>query len=260
VRLVQWVELPMSEPETDTPYLSGLRLDRISTHMTTLQDAERFVLRYGRAIRGYVAAILRDQSEAEEVVQELVLGLLRRGGASTWPGAGRFRDYLKASARNAAITFLRKKGRTGAGELIADAFPDPGSTDAAANRAMIAAWQACILDKVFRELDAHERRSPGNLCHTALKVYTEHPNEDSPQHAAIVSAKIGRHLTAEAFRKQVSRAKRLAAEFILLEVAAGIVPAAPESVEAELHELGLWHYVRDYLPHDWQSQFFGDRD
>jgi RNA polymerase sigma factor (sigma-70 family) len=246
----------MSDSESDTPFLSGLRLDRISTHMTTLQDAERFVMRYGRAIRGYVTAILRDPAEAEEVVQELILGLLRRGGAATWPGAGRFRDYLKASARNAAVSYLRKKGRQQAAELLADVHPDPDSTDAAADRAMVAAWQACVLDKVFRELDAHERRSPGNLCHTALKVYTEHPQEDSPRLAAIVAARTGRPLTAEAFRKQVSRAKRLAAEFILLEVAAGIVPATAESVEAELHELGLWPYVRDYLPDDWQSQFF----
>ena len=48
------------------------------------------------------------------------------------------------------------------------------------------------------------------------------------------------------------------AEFILLEVAAGIVPATAEAVENELHELGLWVYVRDYLPDDWQSQFFSD--
>jgi RNA polymerase sigma factor (sigma-70 family) len=248
----------MSEPEPDTPFLSGLRLDRISTHMTTLQDAERFVMRYGRAIRGYVTAILRDPAEAEEVVQELILSLLRRGGAATWPGAGRFRDYLKVSARNAAVTFLRKKGRQRAAELMLDTHPDPDSTDAAADRAMVAAWQACVLDKVFRELDAHERRSPGNLCHTAPRVYTEFPNEDSPRLAAIVSARTGRPLSAEAFRKQVSRAKRLAAEFILLEVAAGIVPATAEAVEAELHELGLWPYVRDYLPDNWQSQFFGN--
>ncbi len=178
--------LTVSEQDPDTP-LAGLRLDRISTHMTTLQDAERFVMRYGRAIRGYVTAILRDPAEADEVVQELILGLLRRGGPSTWPGAGRFRDYLKTSARNAAITYLRKKGRNRATEFTPETHPDPDSTEAAADRAMVAAWQACVLDKVFRELDAHERKSPGNLCYTALKVYTEFPDEDSPRQAAIAA-------------------------------------------------------------------------
>lgn len=245
-------------PDPDAPPLSGLRLDRISTHLATLQDAERFVMRYGRAIRGYVGAILRDPDEAEEVVQELVLGLLRRGGPATWPGAGRFRDYLKTSARNAAVSYLRKKGRRRESELAAESHPDPDSTEAAANRAMVAAWQACVLDKVFRELDAHERKSPGNLCYTALKAYTDHPDADSSRLAAIVAGRTGRPLSPEAFRKQVSRAKRLAAEFILLEVAAGIVPATAEAVEAELRELGLWAHVRDYLPEGWQSQFFGD--
>jgi RNA polymerase sigma factor (sigma-70 family) len=213
-------------------------------------------MRYGRAIRGYVTAILRDPAEADEVVQELILGLISRGGPSTWPGAGRFRDYLKASARNAAVTYLRKKGRNRAAELTPEAHADPDSTEAAADRAMIAAWQACVLDKVFRELDAHERKSPGNLCYTALKVYTEFPNEDSPRQAAIASERAGRPLTPEAFRKQVSRARRLAAEFILLEVAAGMVPATADAVEAELHELGLWGYVQDYLPDDWREEFF----
>jgi RNA polymerase sigma factor (sigma-70 family) len=245
----------VSDPD-DTP-LAGLRLDRISTHMTTLQDAERFVLRYGRAIRGYVTAILRDEGEAEEVVQELILGLLRRGGPATWPGAGRFRDYLKASARNAAVTHLRKKGRHRAAELPADGHADPDSTDAAADRAMVSEWQACLIEKVKRELDAHERKSPGNLCHTVLKVIEEFPDADSPEQARIASERAGRPLTPEAFRKQVSRARRLMAEFILLEVAAGVVPATADSVEAELHELGLWGYVCDYLPEEWREQFFG---
>jgi hypothetical protein len=83
------------------------------------------------------------------------------------------------------------------------------------------------------------------------------PDADSPRQAAIVAERTGRPLSPEAFRKQVSRAKRLAAEFILLEVAAGLVPATAETVEGELHELGLWAYVRDYLPADWRSEFFG---
>jgi RNA polymerase sigma factor (sigma-70 family) len=252
--VISW-RVIVSDQEADAP-LTGLRLDRISTHMTTLQDAERFVLRYGKAIRGYVTAILRDPAEADEVMQELILGLLRRGGPATWPGAGRFRDYLKTSARNAAITFLRKKGRQRASELTPDAHADPDSTDAAADRAMISEWQSCVIDKVKRELDAHERKSPGNLCYTVLKVVEEFPDEDSPRQAAIVAERTRKPITPEAFRKQVSRARRLMAEFILLEVAASMASPTAESVEGELHELGLWGYVRDYLPDDWREQFF----
>jgi urea transport system substrate-binding protein len=91
----------------------------------------------------------------------------------------------------------------------------------------------------------------------ALQVYTDRRDADSTRLAAIVAGRTGRPLSPEAFRKQVSRAKRLAAEFILLEVAAGVVPASAEAVEADLRELGLWAHVRDYLPEDWRSQFFG---
>lgn len=248
----------MSQPE-DAP-LVGIRLDQISTHLVTLQDAERFVIRYGNAIRGYLAAILRDPDEAADVLHEIIATLLTRGGVdAVWPtpgGSGRFRDYLKAVARNAAITHLRKKGRRAAGELTEDAHADPDSTDEAADRAMLSQWQACVLDKVWRELDTHERKSPGNLCHTCLRVFTEFPQAESPEQAKIASQRCGRTLTPEAFRKQVSRARRLMAESILLEVARSVVPATADEVEGELRELNLWDYVREYLPDDWREQFF----
>jgi DNA-directed RNA polymerase specialized sigma24 family protein len=243
----------------DTP-LTGIRLDQISTHMATLQDSQRFVVRYGNAVRGYLTAILRDRNDADEVLQEIVVGLLSRGGVvAVWPtpgGAGRFRDYLKAVARNGAITFLRKKGRQATAELTPDAHADPGTTDEAADREMTAEWQRCVLDKVWRELDAHERRNPGNLCHTCLRVYTEFADADSPEQARIASERAGRPLSPEAFRKQVSRARRLMAECILLEVARGVVPPTADAVEEELNDLGLWEHVRDYLPDDWREQFF----
>ena len=248
----------MSLPD-DTP-LTGIRLDQISTHMATLQDSERFVVRYGNAVRRYLTAILRDRNDADEVLQEIIVGLLNRGGVvAVWPtpgGAGRFRDYLKAVSRNAAITFLRKKGRRVAAELTPDAHADPSTTDEAADREMTAEWQRCVLDKVWRELDVHERKNPGNLCHTCLRVYTEFADADSPEQARIASERAGRVLTPEAFRKQVSRARRLMAECILLEVARSVVPPTADAVEEELNDLGLWGHVRDYLPDGWREQFF----
>lgn len=247
----------MTHPD-DSP-LVGIRLDQISTHVATLQDAERFVVRYGNAVRGYLTAILRNPDEAEEVVQEILLGLLNRGGAdAVWPGpngSGRFRDYLKVIARNAAVTHLRKRGRHAAAELAPDAHAD-ASGEAAADRAMTSEWQSCLLGKVWRELEQRERKSPGNLCHTCLRVYTEFPDADSPTQARIASERSRHLLSPEAFRKQVSRARRVMAECILLEVARGVVPPTADAVEAELHELGLWGHVRDYLPTDWRDKFF----
>jgi RNA polymerase sigma-70 factor (ECF subfamily) len=244
----------MSTPTDDS--LAGIRLDQLSTHVSTLRDAERFVFRYGNAIRGYLNAILRDPADAEEVLHELILSLLRRGGASTWPGKGRFRDYLKTAARNAAITHLRKRSRRPvAAELEIQA--DPSTSQESADRLLTSEWQRCVLGRVWRELEAHERRAPGNLCFTVLQIVTEFPEEDSPSQARIATERAGRALTAEAFRKQVSRARLKMAELILLEVGGSIASPTADEVEGELRELGLWTFVADHLPEDWRTRFFG---
>lgn len=241
----------MSEPHER---VTGLRLDQISTHVATLEDAEKFFFRYGRAVRGYLGAILHDPGATDEVMQELLLALVRREGVAKWPGKGRFRDYLKTTARNAALTHLRKTGRRPTAEL--DAVADPQSTGDAADRALLSEWQSCLLDRVWRSLESHERRTPGNICYTALKVFTEFPAESSPRQAELAGRRAGRTIGAEAFRKQVSRARCLMAELILTEAARGVVPPTAEGVEAELHELGLWTYVEAHLPDDWRTRFF----
>jgi RNA polymerase sigma factor (sigma-70 family) len=235
--------------------LTATRLDRLSTHISTLQSAERFFTRYGCAIRSYLTAILRDPTEAEEVLQELIVAMLRRGGASSWPGKGRFRDYLRTAARNAAITYLRKKGRQPAGVAL-DAHADPRSGHETADRALRSEWQRCVFERANQKLESYERLSPGNLAYTALRVIAEFPDETSQRHAEIAAARAGRIITAEAFRKQVSRARRLLAEFILNEVARGLGEPTAADVEGELTELGLWEYVAPFLPPDWQTRFF----
>jgi RNA polymerase sigma factor (sigma-70 family) len=246
---------PLDAPEKEP--LAGIRLDQLSTHAATLEDAQRFLFRYGNAIRGYITAILRDQAASEEVMQELILAFLRRGGAQqTWPGKGRFRDYLKTAARNAAITYLRKKGREPAAADL-EARADPHSSDEVAERAMRSEWQRCVIDRVYRELESHERSNPGNLCYTVLQVVGEYRDADSVKQAEITSKRAKRPITAEAFRKQVSRARRQMADFILREVTRSIEGPSADDVEGELKELGLWAYVEDYLPDDWRTKYFG---
>src|SRR5438067_10637516 len=108
----------MAAPE-DQP-LGNLRLDHISTRMASLHDVGLFVMRYGGAVQRYILAILRDADAADEVWQELVAGWLQRGGPVTWPGRRRFRDYLRTTARNAALTYLRKKNRRRSADLPQD--------------------------------------------------------------------------------------------------------------------------------------------
>ena len=48
------------------------------------------------------------------------------------------------------------------------------------------------------------------------------------------------------------------AELILTEVAETVAGATAADVEAELVELGLMAFARDYLPADWRRKFFSD--
>jgi hypothetical protein len=237
-------------PAPDDQPLVNIRLDQISTRMANLDNMGLFVVRYGRAVQRYILAIVRDTDAADEVWQELVTNLLSRGGPATWPGHGRFRDYLRTMARNAALTFLRTKTRRGMADL-------PEDVPANADRELDNDWQKALLDKVWRELDAAEQRGSGNFVHTALRIYSQHSELDSTAQAALAIRRLARAISPDAFRQQVKRGKRMMAELILTAVAGTIVSVSADDVEAELIELGLMEFVRDYLPADWRTSFFG---
>jgi hypothetical protein len=55
-------------------------------------------------------------------------------------------------------------------------------------------------------------------------------------------------LHAAAFRKQLSRARRLFTELLVVEVARTLGQPTPEQVKQELIDVGLWRYIQDYLP------------
>src|SRR5262245_46246738 len=84
-------------------------LEHISTCWPLISDPGLFVLRYAQAIQRYLGAMLRDPHAVEEVTQELLTRLLERQIAPEQVQRGRFRDYLKAVVRNAALTYLRRE-------------------------------------------------------------------------------------------------------------------------------------------------------
>src|SRR5262249_14612283 len=84
------------------------RLDEISTEWAVVRDPARFVRRYASAIHKYVAALVTNPHDAEEATQEFFLRVAQHGFVRTRQEGGRFRDYLKAAVRNAALNFLRR--------------------------------------------------------------------------------------------------------------------------------------------------------
>ena len=93
-------------------------------------------------------------------------------------------------------------------------------------------------------LRRHEQSNAGNLFHTVLRTSVKHSEEDSALLAVRVSSATGQELTAEAFRKQLSRARRKFGELLIHEVARTMSAATPEELEEELASLNLLKYVR----------------
>lgn len=243
----------MGQPEhpDEQPHLS---LDRISTQWSIINNPGQFLVRYAPAIRGYLHALLRNAHDADEVEQDFLMRVVERGFVRASPDRGRFRDYLKTSVRNAALTRLRRKKEAAVGDFVLLGLAAADSTIPGTDAQWLADWRRCLLDRVWRALDSHEHRSPGNLFYTVLRATVDHPEEDSQELAARVSAQVGREVSAEAFRKQLSRARRMFAECLVDEVAATLEEPVAAEVEAELAETGLMSYIRDFLPADWRAR------
>ena len=78
-----------------------LRLDQITTVWSMLDDPSRFMMRYAAPIQSYVATLIHNRHDAEEIIQDFLVRVMNRGFAGATPGRGRFRDYLKTAVRNA---------------------------------------------------------------------------------------------------------------------------------------------------------------
>jgi RNA polymerase sigma-70 factor (ECF subfamily) len=256
--MIQARGISLDQPVNQSAANTLRNLESITTNWAILRDPQQFVLRYGVAIRAYVLALLGKNADGEEVLQDFLVRIVAQGGfLSADPARGRFRDYLRTCLRNAAVSHLRRKPPDGVPLSSVDDPAILNSAERAAEAAWIDHWRQCLLDKAWRELDRHQQRSSGTIYHSVLRTAVEHRNEDSAALAARLSGSSGRAISPEAFRKQLSRARRIFAQALLAEVADTLDSADPDSVEQELIEVGLWGYIRDLLPADWPELLKG---
>ena len=222
------------------------RIEGITTHWSVVADTARFTLRYARAIRRYLATRVESEVDTEDILQDFLLRVYEQGFRGYQAEQGKFRFYLKGALRNAVLLHWRKKNRLPraddeqlAGVPAREApGPDPWTLE----------WRACLLERTWEALKEHELRSPGNLFHTVLQLAVDHPEASSERLAALASQRVGRPIRADAFRKQLSRARQRFAELLVQEVAETLESADPEQIEDELAELELLSYVRHALP------------
>lgn len=215
-------------------------LDHITTHWSNITDPARFVLRYAPAIRAYLLSIQRRAGDSEDVAQDFLMRVLTRGFSEDQVTRGRFRDYLRAAIRNAAIDHLRKKRPATVDE-------DYLENECATEASWLDEWRGCLLEKALQQLESHERDSPGNLYYTTVRLMIDNPGESSTDLAERASGASGRTVSAAAFRQQLGRARRKLAEILVAEVRQTLRNPTPDEIVDELRELGLYCYVQDYV-------------
>ncbi|MEO8496130.1 MAG: sigma factor [Planctomycetota bacterium] len=218
-------------------------LDDISTRWSVVGDPLQFVMRYGEAIKAYLLALLDDPNDADDVCQDLLANALVQGFRHASPDQGRFRKYLKVAVRHAAWEFFRKRkslNRLQAG--LAEHLTGTVQESDPADSHWQSAWRACVLERAWKRLHNHQRRSGDSLFYTVLRAATDHSDATGVQQAAYVAQITGQPMRPDTYRKQLSRARQLFAEFLVDEVAQTL--ADRHDLNEELADLGLLEYVR----------------
>jgi len=217
------------------------RLDQISTRWEAVRDPVRFVMRYAPAIERFLRVLVKNPQDAEDVSQEFLAGVFRRGFPPESNLHGRFRNYLIAAVRNAARAHFRRKSPATLANADLEAIPDGHGSHAQADREWLNSWRQCLLDRVWEALENHQRKSPDSQYHAVLRLAADHPNENSQA----LASRAG--LRPEAYRKQLSRARRKFARLLVDEVARTLAVPTPLAIEEELLDLELMAYVRDQM-------------
>jgi Sigma-70 region 2 len=220
-------------------------LDMIETNWDLIHEPYYVVNRYAPAIHGYLFALLKNTHDAEDVAQELLLWLSQYGLPRVRQERGRFRDYLKRVLHNKARNFLRHCACSPSKQR--SDFKDVAAPPESPDQTWLVQWRDCLLKRAWDDLKIHEGHTPNNLFYTVLQLITQYPGEDSTQlaHRASLNGKL---IRGDAFRKQVSRGRRLFAQLLVNEIALTLDHPDAAQVEEELVDLDLMRYVRKFLP------------
>lgn len=239
------------------------RLDMIETEWSMFRKAHQsavstsgsarnaLVLRYAPAIRSYVHAITRSDTDADELSQEVIIRLLKGDFGGADPNRGRFRDLLKVAVKNMTRNHWAKQNRRNIVDL------DPELVDSVEveepDSAWNDVWQQNVLGIAWSRLESFQEQNEGSVLFSALQFRADHPDADSPALAEMISKEHDREVSAATFRQQLRRARVRFAEYIVEEVANGIDSFKPERVYEELISIGLFEHVKDVMPSDWAT-------
>lgn len=232
---------------------SLLRLAHEPVNAESPQARQAMLLRYRDAIRGYVAALLRNETETDDVAQDVLVRLMRGDFGSADPSKGRFRDFLKVAVRNMVRNHWDRQNRRNAVSLNSTEGVEPETTETESDEAWTDEWRGQLLESTWQALEQFEQSTSGCCYYTLLRLRTEFPDSDSAELAEHLSAATGRTWRADAGRQQLRRARLRFAQLLIEQLAASLTSPTPDDVEEELVALGLIDFVRPFLPDDWRE-------
>ncbi len=208
------------------------------------------VIRYGKAIRSYLLALLECEEDVNEVALRIHAKILK-GHLEQWnPADGRFRDYLKVAVRNAARDFQRERRRR-VTEIAYDDLSQVqcphGPATARSDAIWLDVWREALVESVVAKLRTHQEQTPDNVFYFVVRILDERPGLSSDELAQELSVRSARPFTAANARKQKERAQAKFAELLIQEVMLTIADPTQERVEDELRSAGLLAYVEDCL-------------
>lgn len=209
------------------------------------------VMRYAPAIKRYVRAITRDEDQADEISQDVMVRLLQGDFAGADPNKGRFRDLLKVAIRNMTRNIWSKQKVRKTVDYDIDQNED--GTENESDLVWTEGWRQQLLELAWNQLQEYQQSHAGSVAYTILKLRADYPDASSEELAERLGQKIGKPVRADQARQQLRRARVRFAELLVVEVSDGIGVTTKERVEEELAELQLLERIRDLLPPDWTS-------
>ena len=239
------------------------RLDMIETEWTMFRHAHEtgvtgteakstLVLRYATAIRSYVKAMTRSDTDADELSQDVIVRLLKGDFAGADPDRGRFRDLLKVAVKNMTRNHWSKENRRKGVDY--DLSLEGGSdTTQEIDDQWSESWRDNVLDIVWARLQSQQDAKPGTILFSALRLRTDHPEADSTRLAELISQEHDREINAATYRQNLRRARVRFAEFVVEEVANGLDEPNPQRIQEELISIGLFEHIKDVLPENWSQ-------
>lgn len=241
--------MPSGESRIDAISSRWSLLER-AHHGTTIsggQARQALTIQYMPAVRRYVAAMVADKQDAEDLAQDVAVRLLAGDFAGASPDRGRFRNFLKIAVRNMVRNYWSKQKRRRPVDLD-PALLDDGDAQSNNDEPWDSACRAALLDAVWKRLEQEDRAKPGSTGFMLLRLRTQFPTDSSEQLAERLGQKVGKPFRPDAVRQQLRRARLRFADLLIEEIGAGVESPTTELIEDELTALGLLEFIRDLLP------------